>query len=251
MEGSRGSKSTRVSPEVCGGAHGVDAGLAGELLDGAVLEDEDGGPDEVGDEAAPEHDDEDGEVLPEVEAAGGDELRLGEVADGLAGGEAEGEEGAHEAGEDGDGDALAEVVVALAGFGLLFGGDLVLLGVAGGAVDGDADDADDDAEEDDLAGGLVEEGADLAVVDGRDEGAEEGAEAEGDGVSEGDAEVADGEAEGDAADSPEDAEEEGVAELVGCGGVGLVHDAGEVGDEDGRRGRAGATIHAAKPWMIQ
>ena len=31
-----------------GGAHGVEAGLAGELFDGAVFEDEDGGPDEVG-----------------------------------------------------------------------------------------------------------------------------------------------------------------------------------------------------------
>ena len=85
--------------------------------------------------------------------SGGDELRSGEVADGLAGVEAKGEEGAHEAGEDGDGDALAEGVIALAGFGLLFGGDLVFLGVAGGSVDGYADEADDDAEEDDLAGG--------------------------------------------------------------------------------------------------
>ena len=84
-------------------------------------------------------------------------MGLGEVAEGLAGVEAEGEEGAHEAGEDGDGDALAEVVVALAGFGLLFGGDLLLLGVAGGSVDRDADEADEDAEQDDLAGGLVEQ----------------------------------------------------------------------------------------------
>ncbi len=53
---------------------------------------------------------------------------FGEVADGLAGVEAEGEEGAHDAGEDGDGDAFAEVVVGFAGFGLLFGGDLVFFG---------------------------------------------------------------------------------------------------------------------------
>ena len=87
-----------------------------------------------------------GRFGPEVEAAGGEELGLGEVGDGLAGVEAEGEEGAHEAGEDGDGEALAEGEVALAGFGLLFGGDLVLLGVAGGAVDGDGEEADEDAE---------------------------------------------------------------------------------------------------------
>ena len=57
-----------------GGAHGVEAGLTDELADGAVLEDEDGRPDEVGDEASPEHDDEDGEILPKVETACGEEL---------------------------------------------------------------------------------------------------------------------------------------------------------------------------------
>ncbi len=46
-------------------------------------------------------------------------------------------------GEDGDREALAEVVVGLAGFGLFFGGDLVLFGDAGGSVDGDTDDADE------------------------------------------------------------------------------------------------------------
>ncbi len=224
MEASSGSKSTRVSPEVCGGAHGVDAGLAGELLDGAVLEDQDGGPDEVGDEAAPENDDEDGKVLPEIRVGRGDELGLGEVAEGLAGVEAEGEEGAHEPGEDGDGDALAEVVIPSRRPQLLFRGDFVFFGVAGGAVDCDADEADEDSEEDDLAGGLVEQAPDLAVEDGRDEGSEEGAEAESDGVSEGDAEVADGEAEGDSADSPENAEEQGVAQVRWMGGVSLAHD---------------------------
>ena len=239
MEGSSGSKSTSVSPAVGGGAHGVEAGLSGELPDGAVLEDEDGRPDEVGDEASPEDDDEHGQVLPEIGFARGDELRFGDVADRLAGGQAEGEEGAHEAGEDGDGDALAEGEVALAGFGLLFGGDFVLLGVACGAVDGDADEADEDAEEDDLAGGLVDQRGDLAVVDGRNEGAEEGAKAQGDGVSKGDAEIADGESEGDAADSPENAQEDGVAEVRGVAGIGLMHDAREVGNEDDGENRRG------------
>ena len=179
-----------------------------------------------------------GRFGPEIEPAGGDEPGLGEVADGLAGVEAEGEEGAHEAGEDGDGDALAEVVIAFAGLELLFRGDLVFLGVTGGAVDGDADEADEDSEEDDLAGGLVEEGHDLAVVDGRDQGPEEGAEAESDGVTERDAQIADGEAEGDSADSPEHAEEEGIADVCGVGDVG--RGAGltvGVRDEDGGQHR--------------
>ena len=209
------------------------------------------GPDEVGEEAAPEDDDEDGQVGPEVEPAVGEKLGLGECGDGLAGVEAEGEEGAHEAGEDGDGDALAEGVVALAGFGLLFGGDFVLLGVAGGAVDGDADEADEDAEEDDLAGGLVEEGADLAVVDGRNKGAEEGAEAEGDGVSQRDAEVADGEAEGDAADAPEDARR---GWRSGCCRGRVRRPVLRMDQTCGTKMLAsseGAMIQAAKPWMIQ
>ena len=129
-----------------GGAHGVVAGFAGELFDGVVLEDEDGGPDEVGEEASPEDDDEDGEILPEVEAVVGEELGFGEGADGFAGVETEGEEAAHDAGEDGDGEALAEVVVGFAGFGFFFGGDFVFFGDAGGSVDGYADDADEDAE---------------------------------------------------------------------------------------------------------
>ena len=112
-----------------GGAHGVDAGFAGELFYGAVFEDEDGGPDEVGEEASPEDDDEDGEIGPEVEAVVGDEFGLGDFGDGGSGVEAEGEEGAHDSGEDGDGDAFAEVVVGLAGFGLFFGGDFVFFGL--------------------------------------------------------------------------------------------------------------------------
>jgi len=164
------------------GAHGVEAGLASELFDGAVLEDEDGGPDEVGKEASPENDDEDGEVLPEVEAVVGEELGLGEGADGGSGFEAEGEEGAHDAGEDSDGEAFAEVVVGFACFGLFFRGDFFFFREASGSVDGYGDEAEEDTGEDDLARGLVDDGVDGAVVDGRDESAEGGAEAEGDGV---------------------------------------------------------------------
>src|SRR5207302_6823136 len=193
-----------------GGAHGVHARFAGELFCGAIFEDEDGGPDEVGEEASPEDDNEDGEVLPEVELVMGEQLRFGESADGFAGVEAEGEEAAHDAGEDGDGEAFAEVVVGFAGFGFFFGGDFMFFGDACGSVDGDADDADEDADEDDLAGGRVQDGEELSVKDGWDDGAEGGAEAQGDGVSEGDAEIADGEAEGEAAGSPEDAPEDRV-----------------------------------------
>jgi len=101
-----------------GGAHGVEAWFARELADRSVLKDEDGGPDKVGDEASPEDDDQDRQVLPEVESAGCEELGFGEVADGFASVEAEGEEGTHETGEDGDCDAPAEVVVGFSGFGL-------------------------------------------------------------------------------------------------------------------------------------
>jgi len=75
----------------------------------------------------------------------------------------------------------------------------------------------------------VEDGVDGAVVDGWDESAKRGAEAEGDGVAEGKAEVPDGQAEGDAADSPEDSPKEGVVE---AGGGGFAKDADEVGNKD-------------------
>ncbi len=78
----------------------------------------------------------------------------------------------------------------------------------------------------------MQDGAELSVHDGRDDGAEGGAEAERDGVAEGDAEVADGEAEGDAADAPEDAEEQRELEGVGVLRVDLAEDAEEVGDEE-------------------
>ena len=145
----------------------------------------------------------------------GQELGFGEGADGFAGVEAEGEEAAHNAGEDSDGEAFAEVVVGFAGLGFFFGSDFMLFGDAGGSVDGDADDADEDAEQDDLAGGLVGDGEDLPVDDGRDDCAEGSAEAERDGVSERDAEIADGETEGEATGSPENAQEDGIVDAAG------------------------------------
>ncbi len=132
----------------------------------------------------------------------GEEFAFGDGSDGGSGFEAEGEAGAHDAGEDGYGQTFAEVVVGFASFGFFFGGDFAFLGEAGCAVNGYGDEADGYAGEDYLAGGLVEDGLDGAVVDGWDEGSEGGAEAEGDGVTEGQAEVADGQAEGDASDAP-------------------------------------------------
>src|SRR5580704_10424889 len=100
----------------------------------------------------------------------GEKLGLGEAADGLAGVEAEGEEAAHDAGEDGDGEAFAEVVVGFTRFCFFFGRDFALFGDACGSVDGDADDTYEDTEQDDLAGGLVEDGEELPVEDGWDDG---------------------------------------------------------------------------------
>ncbi len=97
----------------------------------------------------------------------------------------------------------------------------------------------------------VEDGADLAVVDGRNEGSEGGAEAQGDGVSEGDAEIADGEAEGDAADAPEHSQEDGVVDGCGVGAVGLCEDAEQTWGTKMLASTTGAMIQAAKPWMIQ
>ena len=76
----------------------------------------------------------------------GEEFLAGDLGDGFAGVETEGEEGAHKAGKDCDGEALSEGVIGLACFGLFFGRDLVLFGDAGRSVDGDAEDTDGDAQ---------------------------------------------------------------------------------------------------------
>ena len=66
--------------------------------------------------------------MKEIELVVGQEFCFGEGSDGCAGFEAEGEEGAHNAGEDGDGETFAEVVVGFARFGFFFGGDFTLFG---------------------------------------------------------------------------------------------------------------------------
>ena len=90
------------------GAHWVHAGLTAELRGRAAACDKDAGPDEVGGEASPENDDEDGQVLPQRQMAGADELGFRDVADGRARFQAEGEKGTHDAGTHGDQEAAQQ-----------------------------------------------------------------------------------------------------------------------------------------------
>jgi len=120
-----------------------------------------------------------------------------------AGFEAERKERTHDACEDGDEDTFSEGEIGFAGFHLVFWGDFLFLGEAGKTVDGDRNQAEDNASENDLSRRLVHDDANGAVVDGWDQGAEGGAQAEGNGVSEGDAQVANGETEGKTTYSPE------------------------------------------------
>jgi len=163
----------------------------------------------------------------------GEKLSFGDVADGFACLKSESEEAAHNAGEDGDGNAFAEVVIRLSGFGFLFWGDLALFGETREAVDSHCNQADEDSDEDDLAGGLVQDSADGAIVDWRNEGSEGSAEAERDCVAERDAEIPDCEAESEAAHAPERSPEKGVADGMTRGvGVDLAKNAEDVRNED-------------------
>ena len=163
----------------------------------------------------------------------GEELSFGDVAYGFACLKSESEEAAHNASEDGDGNAFAKVVIRFSGFGFLFWRDLAVLGETGGAIDGYGDHAHEDTEEDDLAGGFVQDGVNGAIVDGWYQGAERSAEAKSDGVAESDAEITDGEAEGEAAHAPERSPEKCVADGMARGvGMDLAEDAEDVGNED-------------------
>ena len=78
----------------------------------------------------------------------------------------------------------------------------------------------------------MEDGAELMVVDRRNDGSKGSAEAKCDGVSESDAEVADREAEGEASDSPEDSPEDGEVDAARVLCVGGAEDSGDVGNEN-------------------
>ena len=78
----------------------------------------------------------------------------------------------------------------------------------------------------------MQECAYLPVVDGWNERSEEGAKSKRDGIAEGDAKVSDGEAKRNATDAPKDPEEERIAQVIGVCRIGLVHDAGEMGNEE-------------------
>jgi len=100
-----------------GGAGLAACGDAGVFGEGLVAGAEDQAPDAVGDEAAAEDDDEDGESL----VHDGGPVREREEFDGAAGVESKGEAGAHDAAEGGDGEAEAEVELGDVGFLLLDG----------------------------------------------------------------------------------------------------------------------------------
>lgn len=135
----------------------------------------------------------------------------GRLADGLPRLECVCHARAHDAREDGDGEALGEAELTDR-LGLLILGKLALLGDTRHAAESDAQEAQADAAEHDLARGLPRRADELAAHQRRDEGPEGGAEAEGDGVPEGDPEIPHGEAEGEAAHAPEHAEEESEAQ---------------------------------------
>lgn len=213
-------------------AHGIEAGLSYKLFGGAVFEDEDGRPDEVSEEASPEDYDEDGEILPEVEAVICQQGGFCQTAYWLACVESEGKEAAHNSSKDGDGEAFAEVVIGLSSFSFFFGRNFALFRHASSSIDGDADDAYQNTQQDNLAGGCVKDGMNLVVIDRGDDRPEGGAKAKGDGVSESDAEIADGEAEGEAAGSPENSPEDGVIDAAGILRIGGVEDSEDVGDEE-------------------
>ena len=123
--------------------------------------------------------------------------------DGIGGGEAVGEAGAHHSGKRGDEEAFFKIEL-LDRSALLFFGHFALFHRAGGARENDAEHADADADEDGDAGTRAENfRGELAAEDWRHERAERGGKSERDGHAERHAEVAHGEAEGEAAESPE------------------------------------------------
>lgn len=165
---------------------------------------QDQAPDRVRREAAAEPDDHDGEVLEDRGRAGGDRL----LGQGLARGEGKGHAGAHDPGEHGHPDPFLEVEFGHRGRGSS-GGNLLLLPDPGAAADRDAREADQDAQNGHPARRGAHHGPDPALEDGRDEGAEDGAKAQGDGVAEGHPQVAHGEPEGESAESPQEPEKVG------------------------------------------
>ena len=231
------SAGIEILESVAGGGRGaewIDALGSGELADRAVFEDEDEGPHKVGDEPAPENDDEHGKILPEFGAMIRLQLAESDEADGLARIETVGKAGTHDPRKDGHSQTAGEREVTLAGLGFLFFRDLALFGQACHATDGHSDQADEDSKKDDLAGERVDDGDDLelacgfAVEEWWQKCAERCTQAESDRVSKTKAEIADGEAEREASHAPQHTPHDRVPN----GGTGcLLEDADQIRNE--------------------
>src|SRR5580658_4942619 len=156
------------------------------------------------------------------------QLDPGDLGDGLAGREAVGETGTHDAGKDGDGEALAKGKVALPGFRTVFAGYFVLLGIAGEAADDNRQHAHSDPGKDYQTGSLVQNGGHLAAEDRRHQGAEGGTKSERDRVSESDAKVTNRQAEGESANPPHYPPDTGIGDT---GGRGFMKNGKEIRDQ--------------------
>jgi len=173
------------------------------LMAGAVADVQDDAPDEICGKAAEKNNDEDGKALPEDGRA----VAKRDLFNGIAGGEAIGEAGAHDTGKSGDEETFFQAEL-FDGGALLFVREFALLGEAGSAGDDDAHQADGDADENREAGARAQDFREkLAAKNGRHERAERGGVAERDGHAERHPEVAHGEAKRETAESPEDAED--------------------------------------------
>src|SRR5258708_38278787 len=104
-------------------------------------------PQEIGEEAAPENDDQYGEVLPKIETMLREELNACYLGDGFTCGEPVGEAGAHNAGKDGHGKPFTKGEVAFSGFGPVLAGNFVLFRVPGETADGNCQHAYADSRE--------------------------------------------------------------------------------------------------------
>ena len=127
--------------------------------------------------------------------------------DGIAGGEAEGEAGAHDAGKCRDEDSGFEIEF-LDGRALLLFGHFAFFGNTGCTGDENAEKTDADADQNCEAGARAQDfRKEYAAKDGRHESAKGGGVSENHGHAERHAEVAHGETEGEAAESPQKAED--------------------------------------------
>src|ERR1700722_10219439 len=186
-----------VAGMICVGREILGAGIVANVEEEA--------PEEICGESAEKDDDESGESLPEDGGAVAD----ADGFDGVGGGEAVGEAGAHDPRKCGDEETFFQVEFFDRG-AFLFFRHFAFFYRAGGADENDAEHADADSDENCYAGACAENfRGELAAENWWHERAEGGGEAERYGHTERHAEVAHREAEGEAAESPENAEDVG------------------------------------------